>query len=45
LAWYPRWDFTQTAAKTVEWYKQTCEGASVPELSRRQIREYMEVRP
>jgi CDP-glucose 4,6-dehydratase len=44
LGWYPRWDFAATAGKTVEWYKLSSEGKSVPELTRGQIRGYMEVR-
>lgn len=40
LGWQPRWDFATTIEKTVTWYRQAHEGASVPDLTRSQIRDY-----
>lgn len=42
LGWRPRWDFRQTVAHTVEWYRAVVDNpAMAPELTRRQITEYM----
>ena len=42
LGWRPRWDFARTVAETVHWYKAEHQGAAPLELSRSQIKDYME---
>jgi CDP-glucose 4,6-dehydratase len=32
LGWQPRWDFAQTIARTVEWYRAQVQGADAPRL-------------
>lgn len=42
LGWRPRWDFQRAVVHTVTWYRAVAEKPAVaPELTRRQIREYM----
>jgi CDP-glucose 4,6-dehydratase len=41
LGWQPRWDFETAVQKTVEWYRAAHEGANPTELTRRQIKEYL----
>lgn len=43
LGWRPRWDFECTITKTVFWYKEVATGKPALPLTRRQIRDYMEV--
>jgi len=40
LNWAPTWDFDQTIAKTVEWYKAEARGDDLVAVSQRQISEY-----
>jgi CDP-glucose 4,6-dehydratase len=40
LEWWPRWDFTNTIARTVEWYKGVADGLSAEHLIKRQIQEF-----
>jgi CDP-glucose 4,6-dehydratase len=42
LGWQPRWNFHQTVAQTVGWYRSVHEGASVKELTMAQILAYEE---
>ena len=42
LHWHPRWGFDEAVSKSVHWYKEMAAANSVLELSRLQIREYME---
>ena len=40
LGWAPRWNFETAVAKTMQWYRQTHEGADPVELSLAQIAEF-----
>ncbi len=40
LGWRPRWGFSQTIQKTVQWYRQVHQGANPKELTQQQILEY-----
>ena len=42
LDWRPRWSFDRAIKETVDWYKEVCSGKAALEVSRRQIRDYME---
>lgn len=42
LNWRPRWDFEQTAAETVRWYRWVSDGKPAEAISREQIKAYME---
>ncbi|HMA05462.1 MAG TPA: CDP-glucose 4,6-dehydratase [Methanomicrobiales archaeon] len=42
LGWRPGWDFRLTIEKTVDWYREYLRGADPLDLTRAQIREYME---
>ena len=42
LGWRPRWGFERAIEETVGWYKEVCSGSPALEVSRRQIKEYME---
>lgn len=46
LGWRPRWDFAETVARTVDWYRAVADNPTVaPDLTRRQISEYMALAP
>jgi len=40
FGWQPAWDFPQTIAMTVRWYRREHEGADVAELTQQQINDY-----
>jgi CDP-glucose 4,6-dehydratase len=40
LGWQPRWNLTETCARTAQWYRAFYEGSSMRELSLQQIEEY-----
>ena len=40
LGWHPRWDFAETIARTMAWYRQTAEGADPAALTRQDIKDY-----
>lgn len=40
LGWAPRWDFETAVSKTMQWYRQTHEGANPVDLSLAQIAEF-----
>lgn len=40
LGWQPRWNFSETIAQTVRWYRSVHEGAEPAALTRAQIAEY-----
>ena len=42
LNWQAAWSFRQAVAATVAWYRKTSEGAPAQEVSRGQIRDYLE---
>jgi CDP-glucose 4,6-dehydratase len=42
LGWYPRWDFSETVARTISWYRQTAEGADPAALTRQDIDAYVQ---
>ena len=42
LGWQPRWDFDRAVAETVRWYKEVYSGGLALEMTRGQIRDYME---
>ncbi len=42
LGWHPRWNFEHTLDHTVHWYKSVLAGESAYEISRLQIKQYME---
>ena len=42
LGWKARWDFARTVEETTLWYRKFHDGALAIELSRSQIRDYME---
>ncbi len=42
LSWSPVWDFSDCVRNTVSWYKEVRQGASVLEVTERQINEYFE---
>lgn len=41
LGWTPRWDFEQTIAITVKWYREITDGMPAREITSRQIDQYM----
>lgn len=45
LGWHPRWDFSTTVQKTVEWYRNHSAGSNPLDLTRRQIIEYSQAAP
>jgi CDP-glucose 4,6-dehydratase len=45
LGWQPRWDFSRTVRETVDWYRSVTAGVPAIEISRRQIRSYLEGNP
>jgi CDP-glucose 4,6-dehydratase len=42
LGWRPRWDFDRTVRETADWYRSSVNGEPAIDVSRRQIRSYME---
>ena len=42
LGWQPRWDFLRTVHETVAWYRSVTQDIPALDVSRRQIRSYME---
>jgi len=44
LGWRPRWDFDRAVAETVRWYKEVYSGGLALEMTREQIKDYMEAR-
>jgi CDP-glucose 4,6-dehydratase len=42
LQWHSKWDFAETIAATVAWYKNIYSGTSALTMSSKQINEYME---
>ncbi len=40
LGWKPRWDFDQTIAATVSWYKEILDGVDAVTVTRRQLLDY-----
>jgi CDP-glucose 4,6-dehydratase len=43
LKWKPVWSFDETVAQTVSWYRQNFAGGGAWDLTRAQIRKYLEV--
>jgi CDP-glucose 4,6-dehydratase len=44
LGWKPKWDFEETIAKTVFWYRDVHDGIVTPvEMTNSQIREYSRI--
>jgi CDP-glucose 4,6-dehydratase len=42
LGWFPQWDFERSVRETVVWYRQVFDKKNVFELSKNQIRNYMD---
>jgi len=42
LSWRPRWTFARTVQETTAWYRDVWQGASAVEVTRRQIKTYLE---
>lgn len=42
LRWRPRWDFDRAVDETAYWYKEVGSGKTALQISRQQIRDYME---
>lgn len=42
LRWRPRWDFDRAVDETAYWYKEVDSGKTALQISRQQIRDYME---
>ena len=42
LSWFPRWDFERTVTETVRWYKDVTAGRTAIDISRQQIKDYLE---
>lgn len=41
LGWHPRWDFQQTVARTMAWYRQASQGEDPAALTRQDIDAYL----
>ncbi|MEF9427457.1 MAG: hypothetical protein L0956_09945 [Candidatus Mariimomonas ferrooxydans] len=42
LGWHPRWDFDRAVDETAYWYKEVLSGKPTLQISRQQIKKYME---
>ena len=42
LGWYPRWNFDRMVDETARWYKEETSGKPALQISRQQIKSYME---
>lgn len=42
LHWYPRWDLDHTVKETMRWYKEVISGKPALQISRQQIKDYMQ---
>ena len=42
LGWHPQWNFDRTVEETVRWYRDVTAGISALEVSKNQIKSYME---
>jgi CDP-glucose 4,6-dehydratase len=42
LRWHPRWDFDRAVDETAYWYKKVISGKPALQISRQQIKKYME---
>ena len=42
LGWHPRWDFDRAVDETARWYKEALSGKPALQISRQQIKDYIE---